>query len=155
MQSLPYKIIKSKHQYYAYCNELEELVILKKKNRNQKDAIELLTLLIEKWDEAHSSLADQNPVEILGYLMAENKLKSIELARTLQISPSLVSDILNYRRGLSKKIIRKLSDYFKVSQELFNRPYSLISPLNAHLKDASASVMNTPKKVVARQNQAS
>lgn len=56
-------------------------------------------------------------IELLRYLMNENKLKSVDLSKMLLISPSLVSDILNYRRGLSKEIIRKLADRFKVSQE--------------------------------------
>ena len=144
MQKLSYKIIKSKRQYYDYCNTLEELVILKKKNKEQQDTIELLTLLIEKWDEEHNVLAEADPIELLRYLMTENKLKSVDLAKLLEISSSLVSDILNYRRGLSKEIIRKLAERFKVTQELFNRPYKLISPVNSHLKDAS--VMNTRKK---------
>jgi|SRR5690242_911527 len=130
MEKLDYKIIKSKRQYYAYCNKLEELAMLKKKSKDQRDALELLTLLIEKWDKEHNTVTEGDPIELLGYLMTENKVKSVDLARLLEVSPSLVSDILNYRRGLSKEVIRKLSAHFKVSQELFNRPYKIISPLN-------------------------
>lgn len=147
MKKLPYKVIKSKRPYYTYCNTLEQLAMLKKKNKDQQDAIELLTLLIEKWDEEHSTLAEGDPIELLRCLMGENKMKSVDLAKILKTGPSLISDILNYRRGLSKEIIRKLSDYFKVSQELFNRPYRLVSPANTHLKDAG--VMNTRKKIAA------
>lgn len=145
MQSLPYTVIKTEKQYYGYCHILEELVVLKKKNKLQQDTIELLTLLIEKWDEEHNSFQEADPVETLKYLMAENKLKAIDLANQLGVSKSLLSDILNYRRGLSKEIIRKLADRFKLSQELFNKPYKLVSPLNAHLKDAS--VTNTRKQL--------
>jgi HTH-type transcriptional regulator/antitoxin HigA len=147
METLPYKVIKTKKQYFDYCNLLEELVVLKAKSKEQKDAIELLTLLIEKWDEEHNTFTDANPIEILCYLMDENKLKAVEMAAILGISKSLVSDIMNYRRGLSKEVIRKLSERFKVSQELFNKPYKLVSPLNSHLKDAS--VMNTRKGLSA------
>lgn len=145
MEKLVYKIIKSERQYYEYCKILEELVVLKKKNKEQRETIELLTLLIEKWDEEHNTYKDADPIELLRYMMNENQLKSVDLAKVLDISPSLVSDILNYRRGLSKDIIRKLAERFKVSQELFNRPYKLISTANTHLKDAG--VMNTPKKL--------
>ncbi|MES2328837.1 MAG: helix-turn-helix domain-containing protein [Bacteroidota bacterium] len=131
---LHYKVIKTETQYNQYCNVLEEFVALKKKTREQKDVIELLTLLIETWDEAHDTFGDSDPVELLRYLMDENKLKSVDLSKLLDISTSLVSDILNYRRGLSKDIIRKLSERFKVSQEIFNRPYKLISPATSHLK---------------------
>jgi HTH-type transcriptional regulator/antitoxin HigA len=145
MEVLPYKIIKTERQYNEYCQELEELVSLKKRNKYQQDTVELLTLLIEKWDEEHSSFKETDPVELLKYLMSENKLKAIDLAGVLEVSKSLVSDILNYRRGLSKEIIRKLADHFKMSQEAFNKPYKLVSPLNTHLKDAS--VMNTRKQL--------
>jgi HTH-type transcriptional regulator / antitoxin HigA len=147
MDALPYKVIKTKKQYYQYCKTLEELVVLKTKNRDQKDAVELLTLLIEKWDEDHNTFSEANPIELLRYLMEENKLRSVDMAALLGVSKSLFSDILNYRRGLSKDVIRKLSERFKVSQELFNKTYKLVTPLNARLKDAS--VMNTRKSLPA------
>jgi HTH-type transcriptional regulator / antitoxin HigA len=43
----------------------------------------------------------------------------------LGISKGLVSNILNYKKGLSKESIRILANRFKVSQEAFNRPYVL------------------------------
>lgn len=150
MNSLQFKVIKTKGQYTRYCKALEYLVMLKKKTREQRDVLDLLTLLIEKWDEEHNTFSDAGPIELLRYLMDENKLKSVDLSKLLAISTSLVSDILNYRRGLSKDIIRKLSERFKVSQELFNRPYKLISPDNQHLKNAG--IMNTQKKPVVLQN---
>src|SRR6185437_9950246 len=147
METIPYKVIKTKKQYFQYCKTLEELVVLKTKNKEQKDTIELLTLLIEKWDEQHNTFADADPIELLRYLMGENKLKSVDMATLLGVSKSLFSDILNYRRGLSKEVIRKLSERFKVSQELFNKTYKLVTPLNSHLKDSS--VMNTRKSLPA------
>jgi len=147
MQTLLYKVIKTKKQYYQYCEILEELASIKAKSKEQKDAIELLTLLIEKWDADNNSFADADPIELLRYLMEVNNLKSTDMAALLGISKSLFSDILNYRRGLSKEVIRKLAEQFKVSQELFNKTYKLITPLNSHLKDAS--VMNTQKKLPA------
>jgi HTH-type transcriptional regulator / antitoxin HigA len=143
METLQYKVIKTLSQYKSYCNLLEELVMVQMKSN--QDAIELLTLLIEKWDAEHNTFSDANPVELLNYLMKENKMKAVDLARVLKVSKSLISDILHYRRGLSRDIIRKLAERFKVSQELFNKPYKLVSPLNSHLKDAS--VMNTRKKI--------
>jgi HTH-type transcriptional regulator / antitoxin HigA len=36
-----------------------------------------------------------------------------------------MSDVLNYRRAISKVMVRKLADRFKMQQEAFNRPYWL------------------------------
>jgi HTH-type transcriptional regulator/antitoxin HigA len=134
MESPEYTIIKSTEQYKDYCNLLESLVMIKRKTRAHRDTIELLTLLIEKWDEAHSSFSGADPVELLAYLMKENRLKATALAAELGFSKSLLSDILHYRRGFSREIIRKLSSRFKVSQELFNRPYKLALPGNGRLE---------------------
>ena len=144
MNTLPYTVIKTVDQYNQYCNELEALVVHKKRNKQQQDTIELLTLLIEKWDETHNSFEDADPVELLRYLMRENQLKSVELAKLLDSGTSLVSDILNYRRGMSKDMIRKLSDRFKISQSLFNRPYTLITPVNSNMKTSAKT--KAPKK---------
>lgn len=110
-----------------------------------KDEIELLTFLIEKYDQEHNSFDDADPIELLKALMKDHKMKSVELARLLNVSTGLVSDMLNYKKGLSKETIRILSEKFKLSQEAFNRPYKLKSEFNQHLKNAS--VMNTKKEV--------
>jgi len=104
---------------------LEELVTADFKSKEMKDEIELLTLLIEKWDEDNNTFDDVDPVTLLHSLMEERGLKAKDLVEILGVSKGLVSDILNYKKGLSKEIIRRLSDFFKVSQEAFNRPYTL------------------------------
>ncbi len=71
MEILKYKIIKAEEQYWEYCNILEALVS-EKGNAAHEDEIELLTFLIEKWDEEHSTLNESDPVELLRYLMTEN-----------------------------------------------------------------------------------
>jgi HTH-type transcriptional regulator/antitoxin HigA len=144
METLKYKIIKTEEQYWEYCNILEKL-IGEKGNETLEDEIDLLTVLIEKWDEEHSTLSEADPVELLKYLMDENKLKAKDIAALLGVNKSTISEILHYRKGFSKEIIRKLADRFKVRQEAFNRPYKLISIANAHLRNAS--VMNTTKEL--------
>ena len=144
METLKFTIIKSKEQYDNYCNILEELVI--QENQNAQDEIDLLTLLIEKWDYEHSTLKDSDPIEILKSLMAEQDLKSKDLVDIVGLTKGTISKILNYNKGLSKDTIRKLSDYFKVSQETFNRPYKLINEVNKHFRNAS--LMNTKKNIM-------
>ena len=146
METLKYKIIKNDKQYLKYCFELEVICSLKKKTKIQEDEIELLTFLIEKYDEQHIENLNVDPIQLLKKLLHERNIKSNELATILKVSKGLVSDILNYKKGLSKEIIRKLADDFKVNQAAFNRPYKLISPLNNHLRNAS--VMNTEKELL-------
>jgi HTH-type transcriptional regulator/antitoxin HigA len=145
METLKYKIIKSKRQYNEYCKMLENLLD-DEMSKQAEDEIELLTFLVEKWDEEHNTFEDVDPVTLIKSLMKEHNLISKDLADILEVSKSLISEILNYRKGLSKEIIRGLSTHFKVSQEAFNRTYKLNSPVNSSLRNAS--VMNTHKNLI-------
>lgn len=146
MKTLKYRVITGKKQYKEYCNILEHLVFSGAKDKNTKDEIALLTLLIEKWDAENLSSTELDPVQLLHSFIKDHKLKAKDLVEILGISKGYVSDILNYKKGLSKEVIRKLADYFKVPQEAFNRPYKLVVSENSHLRNAS--VMNTKKKLV-------
>lgn len=142
MENLKYTVIKNEKQYNLYCDILEKLVA---QNKNStEDEIELLSMLIEKWDDEHNTFSDSDPVEIIKSLMMEHSLKAKDLAAILNLSKGTVSKILNCQKGLSKETIRKLSTYFKVSQDAFNRPYKLKHKVNRQFPDAS--LMNTMKK---------
>jgi HTH-type transcriptional regulator/antitoxin HigA len=145
MDSLKYKVIKTKKQYNEYCKVLDALSEEPLRKKGIADEIELLTFLIEKWDMEHNSFADTDPIVLLKSLMIEHNLQAKDLSAILNVSKGLVSDILNYKKGISKEVIRTLSSHFRLSQEAFNRPYKLKLPINAHLRNAS--VMNTTKEL--------
>lgn len=127
MANLKYTVIKDKEQYKLYCSILEKLVGDACSTTSLQDEIELLTLLIEKYDEANSPIIDRDPIELLRSFMEEHQMKSKDIVQLLGVSKGYISDILNYRKGLSKEVIRKLAQHFKVRQEAFNRPYKLMS----------------------------
>ncbi len=133
-----YTIIRSKEQYMIYCNDLEKLTLTydSRPSSNLLDIIDTITLLIGKYDEEHSQLKEVDPIQLLKYLMRENNLKQKDLAVLLKVSKGHISDILNYKKGLSKNVIRILSERFKVRQSAFNRPYKLSVEVNKHYRDA-------------------
>jgi HTH-type transcriptional regulator/antitoxin HigA len=142
MNALKYTIIKSREQYNNYCISLEEMLENNDNSKENTDEVELLALLIEKWDSEHSTFNDVDPVQLLQFLMKEHDLKAKDLVGILGVSKGLVSDILNYKKGISKDIIRVLAGYFKVSQEAFNRPYRLKNKVNPHLRVATQLLNN-------------
>lgn len=146
MHELKYTIIKNKKQYNAYCDKLEELVL--REDGTAEDEIELLTLLIEKWDKENGTLSEKDPIEILNALMKDHGLKAKDLVEIVGLSKGTISKILNYHAGLSRQTIRKLSDYFKISQEAFNRPYPLQHQTNRQYK--ITRTMNTAKKNIPK-----
>ena len=142
-----YTIIRSEDQYMVYCNDLEKLTTeyQNKPSGQLLDLIDTITLLIEKYDEEHSQLNELDPIQLLRSLMDENKLSQKDLAELLHISKGHLSDILNYKKGLSKSVIRLLSERFKVRQSAFNRPYKLALEVNKHYRNAS--MMNSKKNL--------
>lgn len=143
MEALKYTVIKNDRQYDEYCKILHDLDFSTKKTKQVKEEIALLTLLIEKYDEQNSDFTTLDPIAILKSLMADHSMKPVDLSRLLSVSKGYLSDILNYKKGLSKEVIRALALHFKVSQEAFNREYKLKVSENSHLHNAS--VMNTRK----------
>lgn len=145
METLKYKVITSVRQYNDYCKILEGLVFTSTKTKSIKEEIALLTLLIEKWDEEHNIFNDLDPIEILKSLMKDHKMKSYQLAQLLNVSEGLISDMLNYKKGLSKETIRILSTHFKLSQEAFNKAYKLKLSSNS-----PSAIINTKRAIKMR-----
>lgn len=121
---IKYRVIDSDTQYESYCDLLEKLVFSTKITPAIQDEINLLTLLIETYDKQKSHFRNLDPVQLLKSLLAEHRMKAADLARKLQVSEGLISDILKYKKGMSKKTIRAIAELFKMQQEAFNRPYA-------------------------------
>jgi HTH-type transcriptional regulator/antitoxin HigA len=90
-------------------------------NRDQADYFALLCDLIEAWDREHAPgppLA-AGPLDVLHHLMEANDLTGADLARLLDVSPSLSSRILSGKRQLTTSHISTLAKRFKVSPRVF------------------------------------
>lgn len=132
--TIKYKVIQTDRQYKEYCDILEQLVF-GEESEGRQDEIELLTLLIEDWDERHRLSAEVDPVELLQSLMDDHELNQNDLAEIAGVGKSYISEILNYKKRMSKKVIRNIADHFKIRQEALNRPYKLkdeMKPSHVH-----------------------
>ena len=115
-----YKVIKTEKQYHEYFEILSTLA-----PQYSPDEIELLQLLIDKWESDKHKIEQKDPVQLLKSLLKRNNLKAKDLIPILNLSKGTISKILNYQKGISKSSIRKLSNHFKISQSAFNRTYNL------------------------------
>jgi HTH-type transcriptional regulator / antitoxin HigA len=79
---------------------------------------ELLTLLIEDFEEKHYTLKAASPIDVLNDLMLANDLKQKDLLDVFG-TPSIVSEVLRGKRRLTTGHIRRLSRRFHVSPEVF------------------------------------
>ncbi|HWW69423.1 MAG TPA: helix-turn-helix domain-containing protein [Duganella sp.] len=79
--------------------------------------LELTMELIQRWEEEHVVIPDAEPKEVLRYLLEENDLKQKDLQDVA--SPTLISDILAGRRGISRVLAKKLAARFNVNVSAF------------------------------------
>ncbi len=124
MSDLKYTVIKNDEQYYEYCNSLEEMVF-SDEAEDREDEIELLTLLIRTWDDEHRLAPEMDPVELIKSLMEDHNLSQNDLAEIAGVGKSYISEILNYKKRMSKKVIRIIAKHFKIQQETLNKHYRL------------------------------
>ena len=104
------------------------------------DELELLELLIEDYDQRlmRKKNSGLNPVELLRTLLKESNTKQSDLSKSINVSRQLISDVLNYRRNLSKEMINKLSKFYSMNQESFSREY-LLKPTKIKSKKKNIS----------------
>ena len=107
---------KENEHYAALLDELDHKP--GKLTPGEQRLAELLTLLIEDFEEKHYSLKSASGVEALEELMEANSLKQKDLVDIFG-TPSIISEVLRGKRKLTTEHIRKLSRRFHVSPELF------------------------------------
>ena len=81
-------------------------------------AIELLTLLIERYEEEHYTVPKASPADVLRFLIERHGLRQRDLARDMG-GESVVSEVLSGKRKLTTSHIEQLSQRFHVSPAVF------------------------------------
>lgn len=111
-------LIHSEEQLAAYAKALYALTSEPHPTAAQIDAIELLTLLIERFEEEHYSVPSASPTEVLRFLLDRHGLRQRDIATELG-GESVVSEVLAGKRKLNAVHIEQLSKRFCVSPAVF------------------------------------
>jgi HTH-type transcriptional regulator/antitoxin HigA len=93
--------------------EKPEAVITEEEGR----LLEVLSMLIEEYEDRVHPLPRAEPHKILKYLLQERQLKASDLCAILP--KSRISEILNGKRGISKAQAKRLAEMFHVPVDLF------------------------------------
>lgn len=110
--------ITSARQHEEYLSVLDKLASKENPTKEEEKYAEVLMTLIEAYEEEHHSIPDASPLEVLRALMDANDLRQKDLVPIFG-SESIVSEILNKKRGLNKSHIEKLSKRFRISPAAF------------------------------------
>lgn len=117
--SLYLRPIRTKGDYNRAIKIAGELTARKNLTKDQSDYLEVLSLLIEAYEDKHFAIdTNKDPIETLKFLLKANGMNSSDLGRLLG-QRQLGSKILNGTRQLSKVHITKLAEYFSVEPGAF------------------------------------
>jgi HTH-type transcriptional regulator/antitoxin HigA len=112
------EVIHSEQQNAASIAMLEKLTSLPAVSPAQEKLIELLTVLVENYAAKSDPIPNAGPIDIIRHLMEEHELRQKDLVDVFG-TESIVSDVLNGKRELSKDHIARLSARFHVSPAVF------------------------------------
>lgn len=117
-RALP-RVIKTEKENERIVAELEKLdTRARPLTPEEEDLSELMTLLVRQFEESRYPLGHAEPLEALRILMEDRGLRQRDLIPVFG-SSSVVSDVLNGKRSISKAHARKLAESFHVPVGLF------------------------------------
>jgi len=109
------KVLKTEEDYNQALSRLEK-VFHAPMDSKEGDEAELLTLLIEKYEEEHYPIEAPDPIEAIKFRMEQMGMSNKELAEILGYK-SRVSEIFSRKRKLNLNMIRKLHEKMNIPYE--------------------------------------
>mgnify|MGYP001236736478 CR=1 FL=1 len=109
------KVIKTEKDYQNSLMRLEE-IFHAAEDTPEGDEAELLTILIEKYEDEHYPISAPDPIEAIKFRMEQKGLTKKELADIIGYK-SRVSEIFSRKRKLSLNMIRNLHDKLNIPYE--------------------------------------
>ncbi|MGN6619191.1 MAG: helix-turn-helix domain-containing protein [Ilyomonas sp.] len=115
------KPIKTKKDYNRALERLETIYDAKK-GSNEGDELEVLSILIEKYEDENFPIGLPDPIEAIKFRMEQLGYNQADLAKVIGLK-SRASEILNKKRKLSLEMIRQLHEKMKIPTEVLIQAY--------------------------------
>ena len=113
-------VIHNEKELELYTNALFQLTAIEDPSRTEAEAIELLTLLVERYEQEHYAIPSADAVSVVRFLIERQGLAQRDLIPQFG-SESAVSMFLAGHRKLTLEQVRKLSSRFKLPADVFIR----------------------------------
>lgn len=117
------KPIKTEADYEAALTEIDKLWGAEY-GSPQGDKLDILATLVEVYEEKHYPIPPPDPVEAILHYMESQELTRRDLEPYIG-SRARVSEVLNRKRPLSLRMIRKLHEELGISADILVRNYAL------------------------------
>jgi HTH-type transcriptional regulator / antitoxin HigA len=115
------KPIKTKKDYQAAMNRLDA-IFDSKPGTPAGDELEILTMLIEKYEDEHVQIDYPDPIEAIKFRMEQMGYTQNDLAKVVGLK-SRASELLNKKRKLTLDMIRKLHISLSIPTDVLIQDY--------------------------------
>ena len=119
------KPIKTEKDYENALKRLE-IIFDACPNSKEGDEAEILSMLIENYENKHYPIESPDPIEAIKIRMEEMNLKQKDLVGIIG-GKSSVSEILNKKKKLTVEMIRELESVLKISASVLVNNYKLMN----------------------------
>jgi HTH-type transcriptional regulator/antitoxin HigA len=109
------KVLKTEEDYNQALKRLE-VIFDAPSNSKEGDEAELLTILIENYEDKHYPIDSPDPIEAIKFRMEQMDMDNNDLSKVIGYK-SRVSEIFNHKRKLTLKMIRNLHEKLKIPYE--------------------------------------
>ena len=117
------KPIKTKAEYKAALREIETLFDVPEKTP-EADKLEVLVMLVEKYEAQHYPIPAPDPIDFLSYAMEARGLTRKDLEASIG-SRGRVAEVLNRTHPLTLAMIRRLSEGLSLPADVLIADYEL------------------------------
>lgn len=118
------KILKTEADYNKALERIDELFDAKP-NTSKGEEFELLSLVLQKYEEEHYAIEPPHPVEAIKFRMEQMGLKQIDIVECFGGNKGRVSDVLNLKRKLNLSYIRELNKKLHIPLDALVSEYEL------------------------------
>jgi HTH-type transcriptional regulator/antitoxin HigA len=120
-EAMTIKPIKTKKDYQAAMNRLDA-IFDSKPGTPTGDELEILTMLIEKYEDEHVQIDYPDPIEAIKFRMEQMGYTQNDLAKVVGLK-SRASELLNKKRKLTLDMIRKLHISLSIPTDVLIQDY--------------------------------
>ena len=113
--------IRNEKDYQKALNRLE-VIFDAKKGTEQGDELEILSILIDQYENENFPIGMPDPIEAIRFRMEQMGMKQKDLAKIVGFK-SRVSEIMNKKRKLTLDMIRKLNTTLHIPTEVLVQDY--------------------------------
>jgi HTH-type transcriptional regulator/antitoxin HigA len=115
------RLIKSEEEYEKVLARISDLMDAEE-NTPEMEELELLSVLVEKYEEENYPLPDPDPVDVIQHYLEQRGLKAKDLVGILG-DKTTVSKILKKERKLNLGMVRRLHEQANIPLNLLMSEY--------------------------------